>query len=96
MTVLLDNKNQGKVSDALKENIQPDSRLSIISGLFSIYGYAALKRELGRIEAVRLLLPLSHASNEAPFQLNGLVGTAVDRRFRNSLNIAQVARECAE
>lgn len=96
MTVLLDNKNQGKVIDALKESIQPDSRLSVASGFFSIYGYAALKKELARIDAIRLLLPIGkNATETSPFYLEGLTGGDADRRFRNTLNIAKIARECA-
>ena len=40
--MLLDNKGQGKVGDALGKSIQADARLSVVSGLFSIYGYAVL------------------------------------------------------
>jgi hypothetical protein len=39
MTVLLDNKGQGKVGVALAEGIQVNSRLSILTSLFSVYGY---------------------------------------------------------
>jgi ERCC4-related helicase len=97
MTVLLDNKNQGRVGDAIKGNIQPEAHLSIASGLFSIYGYAALKKELARIDAIRLLLPLANKPNGlASFYLEGVIGTTADRRFRNTLNIAKIARECAD
>lgn len=95
MTQLLDNKNQGVVQDALKKNIQPNARLSILSGLFSIYGYAALKQELATIDSLRLLLPVQKAADNAPFHLEQLIGTSADRHFRNTLNIPQIARECA-
>ncbi len=99
MTVLLDNKGQGKVGDALRKSIQINSRLSILSGLFSIYGYTQLKDQLAHIEALRLLIPSNDArlvsGDEQPFQVKGLVGNEVDRCFRNSLNLTEVARECA-
>ena len=37
MTVLLDNKSQGKVGDALAEGIRPNACISILSSLFSIF-----------------------------------------------------------
>ena len=53
--MLLDNKKTGKVGDRLKECLEKGSRLSIISSLFSIYGFEALGKELRRVESVRLL-----------------------------------------
>ena len=95
MAQLFDNKHQGKVGDALKEHIQPNAQLSIASSRFSIYGYAALKKELARIDTLRLLLPLTTPDQNAPLHLDGLTGDTADRHFRNTLNIAHTARECA-
>ncbi len=99
MTVLLDNKGQGKVGDALAEGIQANSRLSILSGLFSIYGYSALKRQLARAGLLRLLIPVNDAhvssGSEQTFRVEDITGSEADRRFRNSLNLTEVARECA-
>ena len=100
MAVLLDNKGQGKVGDALIESIKADARLSILSGLFSIYGYAALKKQLEKVGAIRLLIPLNDTmialETDTPFRIAGLTGSEADRRFRNSLNLAEIARECAQ
>ena len=101
MTVLLDNKGQGKVGDALGKSIQADAHLSIVSGLFSIYGYAVLKNQLSQIDALRLLIPLNDgdsmlATDKQPLQMASVTGDKGDRRFRNSLNLTQIARECAE
>ena len=100
MTVLLDNKSQGKVGDALGKSIQADARLSVVSGLFSIYGYAVLKNQLAQIDALRLLVPSNNAGSmlpgdKQPFQVAGIAGDEGDRRFRNSLNLTEIARECA-
>ena len=100
MTVLLDNKGQGKVGDALSESIQAGARLSVVSGLFSIYGYAVLKNQLAQIDALRLLMPLNNAGpklpeDKQPLQVANIAGDEGDRRFRNSLNLAKVAHECA-
>ncbi|HOO45508.1 MAG TPA: SNF2-related protein, partial [Deltaproteobacteria bacterium] len=100
MTVLLDNKGQGKVGDVLSEGIQANANLSILSGLFSIYGYSVLKEQLARTGGLRLLIPSrdtpAGSLSEYPFCMADLTGSEADRRFRNSLNLANLARECAE
>jgi len=50
-----ENKKNGKVGEKIRENISTDSALSIISGLFSIYGFEELKKELIKVESVRFL-----------------------------------------
>ena len=95
--MLLDNKKNGRVGDALRDSLSSDSRLSIISGLFSIYGFNALKKELSRVGAARLLLSkiqISPASNENTLPLH-LNGNGFERRLRNKLNQMAIARECA-
>ena len=96
MTVLLDNKGKGKVGDALVKSIQTDARLAIASSLFSIYGYSALKTRLTRISTLRLLIPSGNADGGSPFRIEDLAGAIADRRFRNTLNLTQIARECAD
>lgn len=46
--MLLDNKTTGRVGDELGKSIKKDARLSMLSGLFSVYGYEALWKELSR------------------------------------------------
>jgi len=100
MAILLDNKAQSKVGDAFAQGIQANARLSILSGLFSIYGYSILKKQLARADILRLLIPsndIPPATGSAPpFHLSGLAGSETDRRFHNALNVAEVARECVE
>ncbi len=43
--MLIDNKKTSKIGDALKETMTSGSKLSVVSGLFSIYVFAALKKE---------------------------------------------------
>ena len=91
MTVLLDNKGQGKVGDALAEGIQANAHVSILSSLFSIYGYSSLKKQLEPAGVLRLLIPSNDTSAASakvqPFRVAGLTGSEADRRFRNSLNM---------
>ncbi len=100
MTSLLDNKTQGKVADALAEGIQSNAYISILSSLFSIYGYSALKKQLERADVLRFLIPLNDTSvasgNAKPFRVKGLTGSEADRRFRNTLNMTALARGCSQ
>jgi len=100
VTILLDNKGGGKVGEVLGDIIQKDSRLSVLSGFFSIYGYAALKDQLNQISALRLLIPSSDGryttGGEDELPLKDLAGGELGRRFRNSLNLTEIARECAQ
>lgn len=99
MAKLIDNKNQGKVGEVLAEGIKANARMSILCTLFSVYGYSALARQLGRAAELRLLLSLSglapNPGKEGTFYLDSLAGESADRRFRNTLNLPLVARECA-
>ena len=100
MTVLLDNKAGGKVGDALAEGIHAKARLSILSSLFSVYGYSILRKPLGQADDLRLLIPLNDTRNTPgtgqPFRVTGLAGSDADRRFRNTLNLVEMARECSQ
>ncbi len=98
---LLDNKRQGTVGNALSTALQVGSRLSVVSSLFSIYGYAAIKNKLAHINEIRLLIPSNNISftlpdGKQPFHITDLAGNNEDRRFRNSLNMPALARECAD
>ncbi len=95
--MLLDNKKTGKLGDKLKENIEGRSKLSIITYLFSIYGFNALKKELLNVESVRLLLsePPTTTDDTLPPLFQGLSGDKFERRFQNKLTQTKIARECA-
>ncbi len=89
--MLLDNKNNGYVGKELKNRSFEGSRLAVLSSLFTIYGYAALKKELGKLSDSRLLLTdWQHQT------LQSLVGTEAEVRLTNQLNQRRIARECAK
>ncbi len=88
--MLLDNKNHGKVIDEMRASLEVGGRLSILSGIFSIYGFGALKKELTRLNDVRLLL--SSWDEERALLLSG---TLSEVKIKNRLNQAQIAKECA-
>ncbi len=87
--MLIDNKANGRVGDELAKSIDKKATLSVLSGLFSIYCFSELKDALNKVDSLRLLLP-----NVPPKNI-GIIGGPNDKRFRNQLNMASVARECA-
>lgn len=95
--MLLDNKKNGCVGDALRESLESGSRLSIISGLFSIYGFDTLKKELSKVDRVRLLFSKiqSPVDDQASSRFHFLNGDRYERKFKNKLNQKQIAKECA-
>lgn len=94
--MLLDNKKNGKVGDALREHLTEGSKLSVISGLFSIYGYESLKNELKEIEKFRLVLANEHGNDMVGERIVALEGDEFELRFRNRLDQNRIAKECAK
>ena len=94
--MLLDNKKNGKVGDELRRCVSAGSKLSVISGLFSIYGFDALKKELRQIDKLRLVLAQGPVNSNAPRAgFDCLAGDGFELRLKNQLNQAQIAKECA-
>ena len=94
--MLLDNRKNGKVGDELRRHLADCSKLSIISGLFSIYGFESLKKELSHIGGLRLILSQNPVNNNvSEVGYSSLAGNHFELRFKNQLNQAQVAKECA-
>ena len=89
--MLLDNRNNGYVGDELKKRSFGNSKLTVLSSLFTIYGYAALRKELFKLSDSRLLL-----TDWQDQTLQSLVGTDAEVRLTNQLNQRRIARECAE
>ncbi len=97
--MLLDNKANGRVGDALRQSIRRDARLSFITSAFSIYAFSLLKPDLTHISDLQLLLSPNAAptatATQQPFIVPGLTGNEADRRLRNSLNLPYAAQQCA-
>jgi SNF2 family DNA or RNA helicase len=104
---MLDNKTHGNVGDELKSYLKKGSKLSIMSSYFTIYAFESLKRELLKVDEVRFLFnsptfiqdfkisdPL--IMQEKLKREKSLSGTDLEVKFRNELNQAKIARECAD
>ncbi len=88
--MLYDNKNNGKVGAELKRRISQGTKLSVLSGLFTIYGFQVLKKELTNVVNARLLL-----SGWNDNTIVSLAGSHTELRFKNQLDQARIAKECA-
>ena len=91
--MLIDNKKNGKVSDVLKQYINENSKLSIISGYFTLYAFAELKKELNKAKDIRLLFNAPIFKHSA-FD-HRITGEAEEIKFKNQLQQTRIARECA-
>ena len=102
MILIIDNKTSGKVGDILSSHLTPESKLSVVTGAFSIYGFNALSECLNKIQDARLIitqlraahvLPDNQTSNLAAYSLTG---DKFEIRLRNELKQASVAKKCAQ
>ncbi|EBA04704.1 DEAD/DEAH box helicase-like protein [Rhodobacteraceae bacterium HTCC2150] len=94
--MLLDNKKNGKVGDELRKHLSSGTKLSVMSGLFSIYGFETLKKELKSIDGVRLLLFPAAPHDKAAPAFPMLAGDEFELRFKNQLTQMQIAKECSK
>ncbi|MCT4594355.1 MAG: helicase-related protein [Anaeromicrobium sp.] len=103
---ILDNKALGKVGDVLKENLRKGSKLSVVSAYFTIYAFRELRKELSRIEDMRLLFveptfTKQQKEEKREFYINKnhrekqLSNNEFEIKIRNKLNQSRVAKECA-
>jgi SNF2 family DNA or RNA helicase len=93
----IDNKKTGTVGEELKNILDRKTKLSIITSYFTINAFQELKTELKKVDQVRLILTdrrflYSNGDVNVP-KINGSI---FERKYRNRLDQAAVARECAQ
>lgn len=106
---MIDNKTTGKVYEELVKNVQHGSRLSVISGYFTIYAYAELKKELSKINNMRFVFTEptfvkkdSDVSREyyiehlKPNNEQKVFGNEFEIKLRNEMKQAAIAKACAK
>ena len=91
--MLIDNKKNGNVGDVLKQNVNANSKLSIISAYFTIYAFKELKKELMHLKELRLLFSTPIYQNN--YLNNSLFGVDEEITFKNSMQQVSIAKECA-
>ncbi len=98
--VLIDNYNNGKVGDFLKNEIQKKSKVSIVSAYFTIYAYKYLKDNLNFVDELRFLFGeptfiknMNDKTNPRDFKIEDdkLVTTT-----ENTLSQKKVAKDCSD
>lgn len=104
---ILDNKQQGRVIDELRQGIQPGAKMSVISAFFTIYAYEELKKELSQIDELRFIFTTtSYIKQKSDFQRefyiahrefgNRLSGNEFELKLRNKLTQSAIAKDCAK
>jgi hypothetical protein len=108
---LIDNINN-TLGNEIEENLNSKSRLKIAASYFSIYAFAALKKELEKIEELQFIFtsPTFVADNvtdklkkeKREFVIpqqdreSSLYGTEFEIHLRNKLSQKAIAKECAD
>ena len=103
---MIDNKVQGKVYEELREHIRNGSKLSAISAYFTIYAYSSLKKELNKIDEMKLLFTeptfIDDQKNEVPKEFcidhqKRIFGNEYEIKLRNEMKQAEIGRaSCRE
>jgi SNF2 family DNA or RNA helicase len=101
------NNKTDKVGDDLKKSISAGSNIDIAAGIFSIYGYKALKKELDKIHRLRFIFtdPTfievdKNSREQRQFQINStrrkkaISGSDFEINLKNELRGKAIAQEC--
>ncbi|HBC3509288.1 helicase-related protein [Vibrio alginolyticus] len=92
--MLIDNVT-AKVSETLSDTIQLNDKLSVLTGLFSIYAFDHLKESLDKLDSARILFSQAKGFDSlnvtSPF--GALNGSELENKFRNQLNQKAIAKE---
>ena len=91
IAVILDNKNSGHVGHELKKRTFDGAKLSVLSSLFTLYGFSTLKQELKQLDSARLLL-----TNWEATSLQTLIGAEAEVRLLNQLQQKRIAAEFSQ
>jgi len=91
--MILDNKQNGLIGEALKKYLAKDASLSVVTNRFSIYAYQKLQKEFDQLHDVRLLFGSPCFDTATPSTLLGDENEIVER---NKMQQKFIAKECAK
>jgi len=94
--MILDNRDNGRVLDELKKTISSGGKLNIITRQFSLFGYDALRKELGNVDSTKLLFSLEAMFPQEALEIPPLLGESQDRELRNLLTVQSIAKHFDE
>lgn len=96
---LIDNKQYGLVGDILKENLQEDSKLTIMAAHLTLYAFQELKDELSKLDEFRFLfthptfVENKYHKDQIKNNEQKLFGLDEEISYQMNLNQAYLARE---
>lgn len=90
--MLIDNKKNHILGEVLKENIEKNCKISIISSYFTLYGFSSLKNELANIDNLRFIISSTSFKNNIKL----LTASNEEIKLKNNLHQEKIARECYE
>lgn len=91
MQKVINNTHNKILGDELRNIIKVNSKLSILSSFFTIYGYDALHKELNKVDSVRILLNSFGSKNEVNF--SNVLENRFENKFKNKLNTKAIAKK---
>ena len=104
----LDNTGRQRLGDALRDSIDDESKLSIISSYFTVFAYGELREELSKVDELRFIFSeptfakqMQTDKEPREFILSkhsrerGIGGTGLELTLKNNINQRALARECA-
>ena len=96
---VLDNKNNF-VYEEIKDSVKKGSKLSVISALFSMYAYDAIKKDLDKIDSMRFIYTkpsfLREKNKEAReyyIDNNNIFGNDYEIKLKNEMTQGSVSRD---
>lgn len=102
----LNNKNQDTVYNELNEYLKFNSRLSVISGYFSVYAYNKMKEKLDNIDNMRFIFTepsfIKNKDNTETreYEINetakNVFGNEYELKLKNEMTQSAITRECAQ
>lgn len=103
---MIDNRQNGTVAQELKETIGKGTKLSIMTAYFTIYAFSELKKELEKVDHVRMIFTdpaflkdKKEINREYYIDKNqgqSVEGNIYEIKLRSEMNQAAIARECAK
>lgn len=87
---LLKNHGTERVIDELRASLQSGGGFDVATPLLSVFAYSELREALRRLSCSRVALPLPRENAQS------LLGSELDRGYRNQLVTRQLARDFAE
>ena len=88
--MLIDNKTHGNLLLELKKIIKETSKISVLSGKFSLYGFYCLQKEVSKLSGFRLMISCWDENI-----LDMITGSEYENSLKNKLTQSYIAKQCS-